>query len=139
MFNGNQPWFDVAVVGLRAEWNLFTGLSRQSSIRQASLQSHIAKQESENSALQTQKELNELRVNHEVAAYGLGRYAEHFQLNRMNHQVALEKYNNGIYTLDQFIIVYQESVRSQNQYLTKLASYLVYDSIIAIKNKYQVN
>jgi outer membrane protein TolC len=138
LFSGSQPWFDVGVVGLRAEWNLFTGFNRQASIRQATLQSRIAKQESDNSAIQVQKEFDELQVNHQVAAYGLNRYTEHFQLNRTNHQVALEKYDQGVYTLDQFITVYQETVRSQNQYLAKLANFLVYDSIISIKNKYQV-
>jgi outer membrane protein TolC len=138
VFSGNQPWYDVGVIGVRAEWNLFTGFNRQASIRQASLQSRIAKQDAELSAHQVQRELDDLQRNHQSAAFGLGRYTEHFQLNRTNYTVASEKYKQGVYTMDQFITVYQEMVRSQNQYLSRLANYLVYDSIIRIKNKYQV-
>jgi outer membrane protein TolC len=138
VFGGNQPWFDVAVVGVRAEWNLFTGFNRQASIRQASLQSKIAQRDAELNTLQTQRELDDLERNYQSAAFGLGRYTEHFQLNRTNYTAASEKYKQGVYTLDQFITVYQEMVRSQNQYLSRLANYLVYDSIIKIKNQYQV-
>lgn len=138
VFGGNQPWFDVAVVGVRAEWNLFTGFNRHASIRQASLQSKIAQRDAELSALQTKKEFDDLELNHRSAAFGLGRYTEHFQLNRTNYAAASEKYKQGVYTMDQFITVYQEMVRSQNQYLSRLANYLVYDSIIKIKNQYQV-
>jgi outer membrane protein TolC len=138
VFGGNQSWYDVGVIGIRAEWNLFTGFNRHASIRQASIQSKIAKQDAELSTLQTQRELDDLQRNYQAAVFGLGRYTEHFQLNRTNYAAASEKYKQGVYTMDQFITVYQEMVRSQNQYLSRLANYLVYDSIIRIKNKYQV-
>lgn len=138
VFGGNQPWFDIAVVGVRAEWNLFTGFNRHASIRQASLQAKIAQRDAEFSALQTRRDLDDLERNHQMAAFGLDRYAEHFQLNRANFSAASEKYRQGVYTMDQFITVYQETVRSQNQYLSRLANYFIYDSIIRIKNQYQV-
>jgi outer membrane protein TolC len=138
VFGGSQPWFDVAVVGVRAEWNLFTGFNRQASIRQASLQTKIAQRDAELTSMQTQRDLDDLERNHQSAAFGLERYTEHFQLNRTNYVAASEKYRQGVYTMDQFITVYQEMVRSQNQYLSRLANYLVYDSIIRIKNQYQV-
>lgn len=138
VFGGNQPWFDVAVVGVRAEWSLFSGFNRQASIRQASLQAKIAQRDAALISLQTQRDLDDLQRNHQSAAFGLDRYTEHFQLNRINHAAASEKYKQGVYTMDQFITVYQEMVRSQNQYLSRLANYLVYDSIIRIKNQYQV-
>ena len=132
--SADQPWFDVAALGMRAEWSLFTGFNRQSNIRQSSLQNQAARYELENYTLQAEKELEELRLNHEIAARGVGRYNEHYELNLRNHRIAGEKYKEGIYTIDQYVTIYQEMVRSQNQYLNKLASFLVYESIVQSRN-----
>ena len=136
-FSNTQPWFDVAVAGFRAEWNLFTGFSRQSTIQQASLQLQITRHELDNYSLQAEKELDELRINHQVAAHGVGRFLEHYQLNAINYRIAGEKYKQGIYTIDQYVTIYQEMVRSQNQYLGKLANYMVYESMVNSKNALQ--
>jgi outer membrane protein TolC len=134
MFANNQAWYDVGVVGLRAEWNLFTGFNRQASIRQSSLQASIAEQELKNFTLLANKESEELKINHQVAAHAVGRFIEHFSLNTENYRIAGEKYKQGVYTIDQYITIYQELVRSQNQYLNSLANYLVYESIINTRN-----
>ncbi|HEY0744161.1 MAG TPA: TolC family protein, partial [Chryseosolibacter sp.] len=134
IFSSSQQWFDVGVIGLRAEWNIFSGFSRHSSIRQASLQAQSAQYELENYARQSEKELEALAINHRVAADGLQKYTEHFQLNAMNHRIAGDKYTEGVYTIDQYVTIYQERVRSQNQYLNKLASFLIYESMIQSRN-----
>ena len=129
-----NEWFDIAVVGLRAEWNIFTGFNRQSTIHQSSLQLQQAQWEQENYSLQAEKELQELTINHQVAAHGLNRFTEHYTINLANHKIAGEKYTQGIYSIDQYVTIYQEMVRSQNQYLTKLANYLVYESMVQSRN-----
>lgn len=134
IFSSSQAWFDVGVIGLRAEWNIFSGFNRQSSIRQASLQAQSAQYELENYSRQSEKELDELAINHHVAAEGLQKFTQHFQLNSMNHRIAGDKYTEGVYTIDQYVTIYQERVRSQNQYLGKLANFLVYESIIQSRN-----
>jgi outer membrane protein TolC len=134
IFSSGQSWFDVGVVGLRAEWNIFSGFNRQSSIRQASLQARSAQYELESYTRQSEKDLEELAINHRVAADGLQKFTEHFQLNSMNHRIAGDKYTEGIYTIDQYVTIYQERVRSQNQYLSKLANFLVYESMIQSRN-----
>ncbi|HEY0656718.1 MAG TPA: TolC family protein [Chryseosolibacter sp.] len=134
IFSSSQSWFDVGVIGLRAEWNIFSGFARQSSIRQASLQSRSAQLELENYTRQSEKELEELAINHRVAAEGLAKFTEHFELNAANHRIAGDKYTEGIYTIDQYVTIYQERVRSQNQYLSKLASFLIYESMIQSRN-----
>jgi outer membrane protein TolC len=137
VFGSDRPWFDVGVVGLRAEWNLFNGFNRQATIRQASLQSQIAHEELQAYTLQADKELEELRINHLLSAESLQRYSAHYQLNSDNYQIAGEKYAQGIYTIDQYITIYQERVRSQNQYLAKLANYFIYESLVRSKNALQ--
>jgi outer membrane protein TolC len=134
VFSSGQAWFDVAVVGVRAEWNLFSGFNRQSQIRQSTLQLKSAEYEFENYRLQADKELEELSVNHTVAAQGVQNYLEHYQLNAVNHRIAGEKYNQGIYSIDNYVTIYQERVRSQNLYLGKLANFLIYESMIQSRN-----
>jgi outer membrane protein TolC len=135
IFSGDQPWFDVAVVGLRAEWTIFSGLNRQSQIRQSTLQQQVSEKEFENYRLQAQNENESLKINHRVAAYGLEKYLEHYQLNVANHRIAGEKYNQGIYSIDQYVTIYQERVRSQNLYLAKLANFMIYESMIQSRNR----
>jgi outer membrane protein TolC len=134
LFSSGQSWFDVGVIGLRAEWNLFSGFNRQSSIRQASLQARAAEFEMENYTRQSEKELEELSLNHRLAWDGLTNYEEHYRLNAMNHRIAGDKYSEGVYTIDQYVTIYQERVRSQNQYLNKLANFLIYESMIQSRN-----
>lgn len=135
MFGSDQPWFDVGVIGLRAEWKIFTGLNRHAQIRQSTLQLQVAEREFNNYQLLAEKELNELRLNHDVARVGLTNYLQHFQLNTSNHHIATEKYNNGVYSIDQYVAIYQERVRSQNLYLSALANYMIYESMIQTRNQ----
>lgn len=134
VFASGQPWFEVGVVGLKAEWSLFTGFNRQSNIRQSTLQLRAAEYEFENYRLQADKELEELSLNHAVSAEGVQHYLEHYQLNATNHRIAGEKYNQGIYSIDNYVTIYQERVRSQNMYLNKLANFLIYESMIQSRN-----
>lgn len=134
IFSSNQSWFDVGVVGIRAEWNIFSGFNRQSSIRQASLELQSAQLQVENYTRQSEKELEELAINHRVAAAALAKFTEHFRLNAMNHRIAGDKYTEGVYTIDQYVTIYQERVGSQNQYLSKLANFLIYESMIQSRN-----
>jgi outer membrane protein TolC len=134
VFSSDQMWFDVAMVGIRAEWNLFSGFNRQSQIRQSTLQQKSAEFEFQNYRLQADKELEELTINHRVSAQGVQNYLEHYQLNAVNHRIAGEKYNQGIYSIDNYVTIYQERVRSQNLYLSKLASFLIYESMVQSRN-----
>jgi outer membrane protein TolC len=133
-FGGSQPWYNVSVIGLRLDWNLFTGFNRQATIRQSALQAKIADLELENYSRQSEKELLDLTVNHQVATEGLERFAEHFRINSANYRIAGEKYREGVYSIDQYVTIYQETVLSQNRYLNQLADYLIYESMIQSRN-----
>lgn len=137
-FSESDPWFDIGLIGIRAEWNLFTGLNRHSAIRQASLEKEKTRLDLENYEKQTLQELDDLENEHTIAARSVERFGEHYNLNRQNYKIAGRKYEEGIYSLDQYITIYQELVRSQSQYLNGLANFLVYDSMINLKNEFQV-
>lgn len=130
----DQPWFDVGVAGLKAEWNLFTGFSRQASIRQSTLLARAAAGELDAWEKQSDQELHALQTNLRVARSGADRYKEHYYLNAENYRIASEKYNAGIYPVDALVTVYRELVSSQQQYLKYLSDYLYYQAIINNRN-----
>lgn len=136
VFSNDLKWYPIGVVGVRAEWNLFTGFNRKSSIKQASLQHQIAERELEAYSLSADKENNDLVKNFQTQTETLKKSAEHFKLNRENYQIAGIKYDQGVYSIDQYVNIYQELIRSQNQYLSNLANYLVYYSMIQSRNKF---
>jgi outer membrane protein TolC len=135
-FSSDQPWYEIGVVGFRAEWTLFTGLNRHSTIRQSSLRAQIATNELRNYTLQSSEELEALRINYNVARQAIHQYETHYKLNSESYLIAGKKYGEGVYSVDQYITIYQELVRSQNLYLGKLANYLIYASIINTKNAF---
>lgn len=137
LFPSEVPWFDIGVVGLRAEWILFSGLGRQASIRQGSLRLQASGFELEKTQMQVDQELLSLQRNHTVAMKGVKHYAEHFTLNSANYSLAGLKYREGVYTIDQYLKIYQEMVLSQNLYLGKLADFLVYDAMVNLRNRLQ--
>jgi len=137
IIGGSQPWYDISVAGLRAEWLLFTGFNRQSQIKQAHLRSQQSELELKNYILKTDKELEDLRINHELAGHQVAEFSEQYKLNSESYKIAGVKYSEGVYTIDQYVTIYQELVRSQNQYLNSLANFLMYESIIQSKNKFQ--
>lgn len=136
-FSQQGDWFDIALIGVRADWNLFTGFNRQASIRQASYQARAAELDLADADLRKEQELENLLQNYKTAAAGLRTYATHYQLTKENYALATFKYREGVYTLDQFITIYQEMVRSQNQFLIQLANYMISGATIELENQYQ--
>ncbi|NJM24879.1 MAG: TolC family protein [Bacteroidia bacterium] len=104
-FSQQGDWFDIALIGVRADWNLFTGFNRQASIQQASYQARAAELELADADLRKEQELENLRQNYLTAATGLRTYATHYQLSKENYALATHKYQEGVYTLDQYITI----------------------------------
>jgi outer membrane protein len=137
LFASNNTWYDVTAAGLRAEWFLFTGFNRQSQIRQASLRSKQSELDLKNYVLRSDKDLEELALNHQLAADRITAFREQYNINATSYKIAGVKYNEGVYAIDQYVTIYQELTRSQNQYLNALADFLMYESIIQSRNKFQ--
>jgi outer membrane protein TolC len=137
IFGNDNTWYDITVAGLRAEWSIFTGFNRQSQIRQASLRLKQSQLELQSYLLKSDSELEELMINHRHAAERLQAFREQYQVTTESYKIAGIKYHEGVYTIDQYVTIYQDLVRSQNQHLNALADFLMYESIIQSRNKFQ--
>jgi len=132
--DGSQSWFNIGLVGIKAEWVLFSGLGRVSSTTQASQTRKITEWELKEYELRSQKELADLAKNYNTAKEGLTTYQNHYQLYQENYRLAVYKFDQGIYSTDQLLQIYNEKLKSQNQYLSKMADYYLNRALINIKN-----
>jgi outer membrane protein TolC len=132
----DQSWFEVGVVGVRADWNLFSGFNREANVRMSSLQVNALRKEEEAWTNQAQHELASLDTNVRTARLGAIRFNEQWILAMENYRIATMKYNEGIYSIDQLIVVYQELVDTQHLYFRNLSDFLIYQSIINTRNSY---
>ncbi len=131
----NEPWFDVGVVGLRAEWYLFTGFNRQSAIRQSRYQKLIADTEREGSRAEAERQLHELSINHQLAFQTVSSARERYNLNLENYRIAGVKYTEGVYAIDQYVTIYQDLIQAQNNYLRSLSDFLIYEGMVEARNR----
>lgn len=130
----SNQWFDIGVVGVRAEWNLFTGLSRHATIEQARYQKVIGENEKTLNRSEAERQLRDLALNHELAFESMKNCRERYELNLANYRIASIKYNEGVYAIDQYVDVYDDMVSAQNFYLEALADFLIYDAVVQSKN-----
>jgi outer membrane protein TolC len=133
---GDQSWFEVGVVGIRADWNLFTGFTRAANVRSSYLQVNALKKEAEAWRNQAENERRTLEINVETAALGAMRSDEQRRLALENYKIATIKYNEGVYSIDQLIVIYQELVDTQQLHFRNISDFLIYQSIIDTRNNY---
>ena len=136
VFNPNQPWFEIAVIGLRLDWPIFTGFNRSVSLKQARLNQLIATNNLAQQTLKTQQEFEELQINYQNSKSSLQTYRAHYALYQDNYALARYKYQHDVYSTDQLLQVYAEKLRSQNQYLTAMGNYYISRMLIQLKNEF---
>ncbi|MDN4164659.1 TolC family protein [Cytophagales bacterium LB-30] len=130
-----ESWFEIGVVGLRAEWLLFNGMGRNSQVSQAKRQSEIARLQKEEYGQKATKELLDLHRQSEQSTQAVKAYQRHRQLTEQNYALALRKFNEGVYSFEQLVSIYLENIQSQQKYLSKLSDYYLHQAMIAVKNE----
>lgn len=134
-FDNNKDWFDIGLAGIRMELPLFNGFARNSATRQMkqryNLQEIALKKEL---ALQQHEGLS-LHINYTARLAAVKQLKESFGLGEQNIKMALLRYREGLYSLDQYLNVQNEQLSLQNQYLTALAKLYTTHSLISLKQQ----
>lgn len=60
---------------------------------------------------------------------------ETFQISKKNIQLALQKYSQGIYALDDYLKIFDDYLTVETQYLNNLSEFLVNKAIIEVRQK----
>lgn len=118
-----QPWFKIGVLGLKAELPLFTGYGRQSQINKARLRYEMAQLDLKNEVSKQQTDDTDLRLNTELSRALLETETQNYQLATDNLNIALLKYREGLFSLDQYMNVWNETLNTQSRYLKNLSDY----------------
>ncbi|GEO07214.1 hypothetical protein AAE02nite_48780 [Adhaeribacter aerolatus] len=133
--DSDYPWFQIGLIGLRADWPLFTGFNRSVATRQAGLNHQMVQNELKNYQLRTQYELAEININYQNTIQSLQSYQQHYNLYGENYKLAVFKYKADVYSVDQLLQVYAEKLKSQNQFIQAMANYYINRSLIQLKNQ----
>lgn len=135
-FDPNQNWFEVGFVGLKMEWPVFAGLSRWNTIRREKLNLKIVQNDKEMHLQERKREdrelMNKLESSRRVAVTSM----EMYSISRENYELAVIKYGQGFYNIDQVTNLYAEYLQSHRQYLSALYDYLVVELKLALRQTY---
>jgi outer membrane protein TolC len=133
-FNFNKPWYTIGVAGLRFEMPLFTGFARTGNIHKLQYRYDIQKKELEREIERAKTEDLELLTNYNNSLIASRNLNESFGLAGQNLKIAFLKYTQGVFSLDQYLNVLNESLSIQSQYLNALADLYTSRTIIELKN-----
>lgn len=136
-FNPDLPWYSIGVVGARLEVPIFTGLVRKGNINKLEYRYDIQQKELEKEIQKVKIEDQELLNNYNNSSYAAENLKESFKLSESNIQIAMLKYKEGLFSLDQYLNVFNESLSVQSQYLNALSELYTTRTIIELKNNLQ--
>ncbi|HEV7348426.1 TolC family protein [Telluribacter sp.] len=125
-----QPWFSIGVVGVRLEVPVFNGGVRLHTIARAKVRADIARTELEAERRRQLAQDEEWQTSYAQVQRSLTLGRENLDLSTQNLDLALIKYRAGTYTYDQYLTVFNESLLTQNRYLTTLANAMIYGGLL---------
>ncbi|HLP12512.1 MAG TPA: TolC family protein [Flavobacteriales bacterium] len=134
-FDSDKGWFNIGVAGLRIDWPLFTGFSRNTAVKRSYQKMKIAELEFENEKLKTLNENTETMLSLKAAQVTFNNNAAALELASQNISIASEKYKQGVISIDQYLNIYNEALQMQNTYLRSLSDLLTWQTIVELKNK----
>lgn len=133
-FDTNKDWYNIGVAGLRFEVPIFTGFARSGNIHKLQYRFDIQKKELERELERSRTEDRELITNYKNSSVTAKNLKESFGLANQNLKIAFFKYTQGVFSLDQYLNVLNESLTTQSQYLNALAELYTTRTIIELKN-----
>lgn len=136
-FDKSRPWYSIGVAGLRFEMPLFTGFIRSGNIRRLEYRYDIQQRELEKEKERASMEDKELLAGLRNAAYSAANLSESFGLSEQNIKIAYFKYEQGLFGLDQYLNVLNESLSIQGQYVKALSDLYTSKTILDLKNNLQ--
>jgi outer membrane protein TolC len=134
-FDSEKSWYNIGVTGLRIDWPLFTGMSRNAAVKRSQARQKISQMELETEKQRVSNDNIETDLQAQTAANTYRNNKNALDLANQNIEIALAKYQQGVFSIDQYLNIYNESLNMQNTYLRSLSDYLIWQAIVELKNK----
>jgi outer membrane protein TolC len=128
--NFREPWFSIGVVGVRLDVPIFNGGVRLRNLDRAKIRADITQTELVAERQRQQAQDEEWLSSYQQARKSLEFSERNNDLAARNMELAMIKYQAGVYTYDQYITIFNETLQAQNRYLRTLADSLIYGSLL---------
>lgn len=132
--DGNA-WTDYSYLGLNLSFPLFTGLANRNRTKIAKIEHAIAQKRLEDEKRQSALRDALLLKEYDLSLYASSSAYDNFMRYRNNASLSLQKYEQGIISLDAYFKVFEDYLRSENNYLSALTNvYSYYSTLLSRKN-----
>jgi outer membrane protein TolC len=132
---GNNAWTTYSYLGLNLSIPIFTGLSSQNKLRASKVELERAENEWNKVNLESQSQDARLIEEYHTSLRNSQLALDAFRLYEKNEQLTLQKYSEGLISLDRYLYSFEDYLKAENAYLNSLlTTYSYYSQIISRTN-----
>uniref|UniRef100_UPI004047D964 TolC family protein n=1 Tax=Algoriphagus sp. TaxID=1872435 RepID=UPI004047D964 len=128
---GNSTWSNYRYLGLNLSLPILTGFSNQNKLKASRVDLELAENELTKTNLKSQMQDIRLITEYHTSIKNTHLAMEAFQLYEQNERLTLQKYSEGMISLDRYLNAFQDYLKAENAFLnTLLNTYSYYSQII---------
>ena len=125
-------WADYSYVSVNLTVPIFNGFKKRSKINQSKLGREMAQKAQANTARQVSLDDEMLLADYHIALQDAGAQKDSYERYAQNRELTYEKYEEGLLGLDQYLSVFEDYLKAENNYLNALSKlYGLYSEIKA--------
>lgn len=128
---GNNTWSNYTYVGLSLSVPIFNGFSNHNRLKSSKVDLDLAENELNKTNLQSRMQDARLLEEYRTSLSNTQLSLAAFQLYQQNEQLTLQKYSEGLISLDRYLNVFEDYLKAENAFLNSLLNtYSYYSQII---------
>lgn len=127
---GDNSWTNYSYIGLNVSVPIFTGLYTQNKLRASKVDLELAENELDKVNLERQIQDAQLIEEYHTSLNNAGLALEAFQLYEKNERLTLQKYSEGLISLDRYLYAFEDYLKAENAFLNSLLNTYSYYSQI---------
>lgn len=128
---GNNAWSNYSYLGLNLSFPIFAGFSTKNKLRVS--QADLERTKNELNKVNLESEIQDARLIEEyhTSLINANLAKEAFQLYEKNERLTLQKYSEGLISLDRYLFAFEDYLKAENAFLNSLLNtYTYYSQII---------
>jgi outer membrane protein TolC len=127
---GNSTWSNYRYLGLNLSLPILTGFSNQNKLKASRVDLELAENELTKTNLKSQMQDTQLIEEYHTSIKNTHLATEAFQLYEQNERLTLQKYSEGMISLDRYLNAFQDYLKAEHAFLnTLLNTYSYYSQI----------
>ncbi len=128
---GNNSWSNYRYIGLNLSVPIFTGLSNNNKLKTSRVDLELAENDLNKTNLDSHMRDARLMEDYHTSLRNTQLALEAFQLNEQNERLTLQKYSEGLISLDRYLYAFEDYLKAENAFLNALFNtYSYYSQII---------